>query len=89
MNGNPLRDLLGQLSSGQAHTASELASALGVDDDLLKQMLSDLERAGYVQMRQAACESSCQACEFRALCGPMDHGRIWTITEKGLRAARM
>lgn len=89
MNGTLLQDLLGRLSLGQARTLSELASALDVDEALLEQMLSDLERVGYVQMHKTTCEDSCQACDSCAHCDPMHHGRIWAVTEKGLRAARM
>lgn len=89
MSGILLRDLLGYLSSGRAHTMNELASALGVDEALLEQMLCNLERAGYMQMQQAACGSSGEACDSCAGCALRHHGRIWTLTEKGLRATRM
>lgn len=88
MSGTLLRDLLGYLSSGRAHTMNELASALGVHEALLEQMLADLERAGYMHMQQAACECSREACASCSGCALRHQGRIWAITEKGLRAAR-
>jgi len=84
-----LQNLLRRLSTGQAYTLGELASVLGVDEALLEQMLSDLERAGYVQMTPARCDGLCQACDSRRHCGLVLHGRIWTVTEKGQRAIRV
>ena len=88
MTTDSFQGLLDRLASGTAQTLAQLAVELGVDQELLEQMLLDLERAGYVRTLQAHCEGQCRGCDLWGLCGLTHGGRIWVDTDKGLRVAR-
>lgn len=77
-----LQDLLDHLASGRVHTMAELALKLDVDPQLLVQMLSDLERAGYVRQIEASCTHDCGSCPGSHECGPHLDGRLWAVTPK-------
>lgn len=82
-----IEELLRYLASGQTYTLSTLAQAVGVSEELIERMLADLERGGYVVTADMACEGHCEGCPMGSLCA-MTHGkRIWSLTEKGRRAA--
>jgi hypothetical protein len=83
-----LERLLARMAEGRANTLAELAAAVDVDVDLLEQMLRDLERAGLIRSVALACDSGCGHCPEAALCRLAHGGRIWSLTERGLHAAR-
>ena len=87
MNADPLQDILVRLALGPVRTLDQLAEELDVDRTLLEQMLLNLERAGYVLSARASCDLKCRGCDDQDLCRLIHSGRIWTITEKGTRAA--
>ncbi|MEA3406985.1 MAG: FeoC-like transcriptional regulator [Chloroflexota bacterium] len=80
-----LERLLESLVHSQDHTLNGLASELDVSPGLMEQMLHDLERGGYVHRIEAVCSERCESCPYRGRCGVTQGGRIWTLTEKGLR----
>ncbi len=80
-----LEKLLKRLANGQDHTLNDMASELGVPPGLVEQMLDDLERGGYVRRIEAVCGERCETCPYQGRCGITQGGRIWTLTEKGLR----
>jgi hypothetical protein len=82
-----LEQLLKAIGEGGAHSQSELARSLGVGEDLLAQMVEDLVRMGHLELVGGACTSGCTDCPMGDLCAVGGHGRIWTLTEKGRRAA--
>ena len=85
---NGLQGLLRLLAGGTVHTLAQLAAELGLDQELLKQMLLDLERAGYVQTISGCAEGQCRSCDLQGLCTLGQRQRVWIVTEKGSRAAR-
>ena len=87
MDGYALERLLTRLAEGRTNTLAELAAAVDVDDDLLEQMLQDLERAGLIQAVTLACDQGCDHCPEAELCRLSHGGRIWILTQRGLRTA--
>lgn len=78
-----LESLLKMLQEGGVHSPTDLAGRLGVDQELLEQMLADLERLGYLRQVSGDCSSHCAGCPFEGLC-VASGGRIWSLTGKGL-----
>ncbi len=82
-----LEQLLRELAAGSPRHLDELAAEWGVTPQLLTAMLEDLERMGYVKTIRASCGTACAGCPYHGLCQLVGGGRIWTLTEAGLRAA--
>jgi hypothetical protein len=82
-----LEELLKAIGEGGAHSQSELARSLGVGEDLLAQMVEDLTRMGYLEPVGGECTSGCAGCPIAGLCAVGGQGKVWTLTEKGRRAA--
>lgn len=83
-----LEQMLALLARGQVRTLVELAGDLDVDPDLVEQMVADLERAGYLEIISRPCDRCCDDCTLSARPCALGHGgRMWAVTEKGLRAA--
>lgn len=90
---SPLDALLYHLARDKVHTLGELAAKLDVSEGLLEQMLGILERADYVHVTERAfCDQSCRGCDMVEHCAKgclsTRLGRMWSLTEKGLRAAQ-
>jgi len=87
MDDSGFERLLKNLVSGQVRTLAQLATELDVDGELLEQMLQDLERAEYVRRVQVCCDTKCAGCSLKEMCRLIQGGRIWAVTDRGLRAA--
>ena len=85
-----LEKLLKHLAEDGVHSLTELALMLDVDLNLLEQMLHDLERAGYLRQVETSCdtEQSCTGCPRQGTCRLLHAGRVWTLTPKGMQAAK-
>lgn len=81
-----LQQLLRAMVSGEAKTQQELARALGVTEGLVAQMVAQLVAQGYLG-EAALCSDGCEGCSLKAACGTDRALRLWTVTEKGRRAA--
>jgi hypothetical protein len=82
-----LEELLKRLASGRPYNLTELAAELDVDLGLLEQMIIDLERGGYLKRVALSCSTICAGCPREGLCQITHEGRIWSVTDKGYRAA--
>ena len=82
-----LRELIGVIAEGQAHSQVELARRLGVSEGLVEQMLEDLARMGYLKPVEGDCASQCTGCPLARTCAVGTPARIWALTEKGQKAA--
>ena len=78
--------LLGFLKEGGAISYEDLAKRLSISIPLLEMMLEDLSRLGYLRPVNMECGGHCAGCSIGscAITGP---GRLWTLTDKGARAA--
>ena len=82
-----LEELLRQLGRGGVQSYQDLAGALSISEPLLEAMLENLARLGYLRPVVSCSESShgCSGCS--AGCSVQGQGRLWSLTERGLRAA--
>ena len=83
-----LMRLLRLVAEGSVHSYATLAGQLDVSTGLLKQMLQDLARMGYVAPVGGACDTSqCHHCPLSGGCATDAQGNVWALTGKGMRAA--
>jgi DNA-binding IclR family transcriptional regulator len=79
-----LEELLRQLGRGGLQSYHDLAVALSIPEPLLEAMLENLARLGYLRPVEG-CNLGCHGCSGG--CSAHGQGRIWSLTERGLRAA--
>ena len=77
-----LEELLRRIAEGGTHNLSELARELGVGEELLRQMIEDLARMGYLRPVAGSCESQCTGCSLAKTCAIGGPARVWALTEK-------
>jgi predicted ArsR family transcriptional regulator len=78
-----LEELLGRIAEGGTHSLSELAQELGVGEELLRQMIEDLVRRGYLRPVAGDCQSQCTGCPLAKTCAIGSPSRVWALTERG------
>lgn len=81
-----IEQLLRMVAEGGIHSYDELAQRLSISQPLLEAMLEDLARLGYLSAVQAGCQGHCTACGVSG-CSVVGAGRLWTLTDRGARAA--
>jgi len=81
-----LQDLLTIVAQGGIHSYDELAERLSIPQSLLEMMLHDLERLGYLRAVGSSCDRQCASCPIGS-CSVAGPRRLWSLTEKGARAA--
>jgi len=65
---------------------AELARRLDVPPALLEAMMENLEQMGYLQALEG-CKKACGSCAAKGLCAMIGGGKVWSLSEKGARAA--
>ncbi|HUV74265.1 MAG TPA: FeoC-like transcriptional regulator [Anaerolineae bacterium] len=83
-----LERLLVILGQSGAVSYGDLARGLGVDQELVQQMVEHLARLGYLRPVAGSCGEGCKACPVEDHCLSGGSDQIWTLTEQGRRAAR-
>jgi hypothetical protein len=83
-----LEVLLRTLGQGGTHSYGDLANTLGVGEELLQQMIEDLARMGYLRGLGDSCQGKCEACPVSGVCAIGSRGQVWSLTEKGSKAAQ-
>ena len=81
-----LEKLLQLVGEGGIRSYDELAVQLGVSRPLVEAMILDLVRLGYLRPAVGACEGS-PGCRAGCGLGGCSTGPLWTLTERGARAA--
>jgi hypothetical protein len=81
-----LERLLQLVAEGGIRSYEDLTKALSVSPPLLETMLEDLARFGYLRSVGNGCEGQCTACAVGG-CSVTGPGRLWSLTDKGTRAA--
>jgi hypothetical protein len=81
-----LEKLLELVGEGGLRSYDELAVRLGASRPLVEAMIQDLVRLGYLRSAFDACEGS-PACRAGCGLGGCVTGPLWTLTERGARAA--
>lgn len=69
---------------GESCSLLELSNRLGVDQDLVRQMLSYLVKAGYLRAIGETCVQECQDCPMVTACLSARPPKAWFLTEKGM-----
>jgi len=83
-----LEKVLRTLRRGGTQRLQDLAQELDVSSELLESMIDELVRLGYLRRVEATCAGLCEACGEKARCVAGSRGRLWTLTERGQRAAQ-
>jgi len=81
-----IEELLRLVAGGGVHSYEDLAQHLSISMPLLEMMLEDLARLGYLRPVDNGCGMHCAGCSIGG-CSIRGPGRLWTLTEKGTRAA--
>jgi DNA-binding IscR family transcriptional regulator len=81
-----LETVLALVAEGGIHSYEALAKRLSIPSSLLEVMLADLARLGYLRAVDDGCAGHCGGCPAGP-CSIAGSGRLWTLTEKGARAA--
>ena len=83
-----LMHLLSQMADGNTLSHSELSRRLNISNELLKQMILDLSRMGYIESVDDTCPTNrCTHCSFSGECPSINKGKHWVLTCKGAHAA--
>ncbi len=78
-----LMQVLETLARGGTRSFADLAGAMDVDEELLRQMIEHLVRMGYLRPISETCESGCRNCPVAGICALSGQGRAWGLTPKG------
>ena len=70
------------VDKGTAKT-SELAHDLHMTPELVRQMLEELERQGYLEAVVPGCSRPCERCPLHAACVYRNQPCVWVLTKKG------
>lgn len=81
-----LETLLKLVAEGGVHSFQELMQRLSISQPMLEAMLEDLARLGYLRTVSEGCEGHCAGCPIGS-CSVSGPGRLWSLTDKGARAA--
>ena len=81
-----LPEVLRAIDSQKADTVEGLASWLGTSPGLVRGMMEDLMRMGYLRSADAVCPVACTGCPSRDACAGLP--QMWTLTDRGRRASR-
>jgi predicted ArsR family transcriptional regulator len=79
------RQLLHLVTEKGTVSDSELACELGISQALIKQMLGELVRQGYLQPLTQGDSTPCQRCPLHTACLFGNRPRIFALTAKGNR----
>ena len=82
-----LERILTVLDEGLVQSKSDLARRVGASEEAVEQMIAHLVSLGYLRTVDSSCDAACSGCPMAGGCSTQPAGRLWTLTEKGTRAA--
>jgi len=77
-----LERLLELLQSGETRNVNELARALDTSPEMVRAMLENLKRLGYLKEIDDLCGSECSGCAIAGSCGARANAKIWMVTHR-------
>jgi len=80
-----VRNLLKLLAEGDIHNIPQLARTLEVSEEIVRMIMADFTRQGFLQTVNSNCDLQCKSCPIRKTCTPRKTPKIWVVTEKGYR----
>jgi hypothetical protein len=78
-----LVQVLDTIAQGGTWSFADLARTVGVEKELLQQMIEHLTRMGYLNLIGEVCQSGCDDCPVAGVCGIGGEGQAWGLTGKG------
>jgi DeoR/GlpR family transcriptional regulator of sugar metabolism len=78
-----LKMLMRIVASKGSESSAVLSRRLGVSHALVKNMLEELARQGYLKAVVDGCSAPCERCTLHTTCRFQRQTRIWTLTPKG------
>lgn len=82
-----LQRILHVIADGKARTHQDIVETLDAPEPLVSQMIDRLITEGYL-IEAAQCASGCEGCSLSQACGGGRSFRLWTLTDKGVRAVK-
>ena len=82
-----MQRLLELVAEGGVRTRAELARELGVSEGLVRQMIEDLARMGYLRPVAGQCQGQCAGCPLAKTCAIGGPTRVWALTERSATIA--
>lgn len=83
-----LKELLRRVAAGGPLSLPELARAVGLNEELLKPMIEELARLGYLRPVALGCQRDCARCPLSAGRPAGWCSQLWALTAEGERAVR-
>lgn len=82
-----LKELLQYVARGGLHSTRDLLEHFSISEEMLEAMLEDLGRMGYLRRVEVGCDAGhCASCSNK-ICSITGPGQVWSLTDKGSRAA--
>jgi hypothetical protein len=78
-----LVQVLETIAQGGTWSFAHLARTVGVEKELLQQMVEHLTRMEYLKPIGEVCQSGCDDCSVAGVCGIGGEGQAWGLTGKG------
>jgi predicted ArsR family transcriptional regulator len=78
-----LKKLLRRVAGQGTESSATLARELGIRPEIVRPMLDELTRLGYIHAVVPGCSKPCEGCPFHSMCLYHRQPRIWLLTEKG------
>jgi hypothetical protein len=75
--------VLETIAQGGTYSFADLARTVGVERELLDQMIEHLTRMGYLKPVGGVCHSGCDDCLVAGVCGIGGECKAWSLTGKG------
>lgn len=77
--------VLETIAQGGTYGFADLARSVGVEKELLHQMIEHLTRMGCLKPIGEVCQLGCDDCPGAGVCGTGGEGQAWGLTGKGSR----
>lgn len=78
-----LKDVLRLAVAWSTISSEDLARALGTSPELVRLVLEELVRRGYLQAVVPGCSIACERCPLHDACLYRRQPRVWMLTRKG------
>ncbi|NIN68532.1 MAG: hypothetical protein GTO63_28275 [Anaerolineae bacterium] len=78
-----LVQVLETVAQGGTYSFAELARSVGVEKELLQQMIEHLTRMEYLKPIGELCQPGCDGCPVAGVCATGGQGQAWGLTREG------
>ena len=78
-----LRRAWERIAGGGTWTVGTLAKELGTTPAMVRAMVEELARRGYLRAASSSCGESCASCSISKGCVRGGVGELWTVSDEG------